>query len=389
MSDYRGLDFYNVAELFTDEEQMVQEAVRSFTSQKIVPIISDHFRDETFPKELIPQVGELGLFGATIEGYGCAGMSNVGYGIAMQELERGDSGMRSFVSVQGALCMYPIYAFGNEEQREKWLPSMATGETLGCFGLTEPDYGSDPGGMITRCKKKGDGWILNGTKFWITSATISDIAIVWAKDEDDVVQGFVVETDRPGFTANKIHGKWSLRASDTGELVLEDVEVPEANRLPNTKGLVSALMCLSQARYGIAWGVLGAAQDCYDTALDYGKNRIIFDKPVAGFQLYQQKLANMATEITKGQLLVHRLGQLKDNGVIKHYHISMAKRNNCNIALDVARDARDMLGGNGILDEYPVIRHMVNLETVKTYEGTHDIHTLIIGQELTGISAVK
>jgi glutaryl-CoA dehydrogenase len=335
-------------------------------------------------------MGDLGFYGASLKGYGCAGMSNVEYGLVMQELERGDSGVRSFVSVQSALCMYPIYEFGSEEQKQKWLPAMQKGEKLGCFGLTEPQFGSNPGGMLTRAKKDGNDYILNGEKMWITSGTIADLAIIWAKvtDEGDKIRGFIVETDRPGFSAQDVHGKWSLRASVTSGLSLQDVRVPACNLLPKSGGLKSPLMCLNQARYGIAWGGVGAAMSCYDTALQYAQVRKQFhDQPIASHQLVQEKLVWMISEITKGQLLVLQVGRMKDQGRAQHYHISMAKRNNVWMALECARLARDILGANGVADDYPIMRHMMNLESVKTYEGTHDIHALIIGSQITGIDA--
>jgi glutaryl-CoA dehydrogenase len=338
-------------------------------------------------------MGELGFFGASLKDYGCAGMSNVEYGLVTQELERGDSGVRSFVSVQSALVMYPIYAFGSDEQKQAWLPALQSGQKLGCFGLTEPDFGSNPGGMRTRARKSGNEYVLNGEKMWITSGSIADVAIVWAKvedveDEDNRVRGFLVETDRPGFRAEDIHGKWSLRASVTSSLSLQDVRVPAANLLPKTGGLKSPLMCLNQARYGIAWGAVGAAMACYDCALQYSLFRKQFhDQPIASHQLVQEKLAWMINEITKGQLLILQVGRLKDQEKVQHQHISMAKRNNVWMALECARLSRDILGANGVADEYPIFRHMANLESVKTYEGTHDIHTLIIGQSVTGIDA--
>jgi glutaryl-CoA dehydrogenase len=336
--------------------------------------------------DLVPKMAELGLFGANLRGYGCAGMNNVAYGLIQQELERGDSGLRSFSSVQSGLCMYPIHTYGTDKQKDRWLRRMAAGEVIGCFGLTEPDYGSDPGGMLSRAEPKDGAWILNGTKRWITNGTVADIAIIWAQTGDGI-QGFIVEKDFPGFEARDIKGKFSLRGSVTSELFMSDVEVPEENRLPNVKGLKGPLGCLSQARYGIAWGAIGAAQACFDEALRYSKERIILKRPLGSFQIPQQKLAKMATEITKAQLLCLRLGRLKDEGKLSHPMISMAKMNNVDIALDIAREARDMLGANGIVDDYCSMRHMMNLETVRTYEGTHDIHTLIIGRELTGLDA--
>ncbi len=368
----------------------MRRSARDFVEDNIVPIIEDCFREGRFPRELVPMMGEMGFFGANLHEYGCAGMSNVEYGLVMQELERGDSGLRSFVSVQSALVMYPIYTFGSEEQKSAWLPALATGEKLGCFGLTEPGFGSNPGGMTTRARKSGDEYILNGEKMWITSGTIADIAVIWAKveDEDNRVRGFLVETDRPGFKSDEVHGKWSLRASSTSGLSLQDVHVPAANLLPGTEGLKSPLMCLNQARYGISWGAIGAAMSCYDTALQYAKTRKQFhNQPIASHQLVQEKLVWMASEISKAQLLSLQVGRLKDAGTVGHQHISMAKRNNVWMALECARLARDILGANGITDDYPIMRHMMNLESVKTYEGTHDVHALILGQSLTGIAA--
>jgi len=387
MSEFRGVDFYQMDDLLSEEEKMVRDTVRDFVSEKVVPIIEKHFEEATFPTQLIPEMAGLGMFGANLpEVYGCAGMNNVAYGLVMQELERGDSGLRSFASVQGALVMYPIFTFGSEEQKRAWLPKLANGDKIGCFGLTEPDHGSDPGGMITRATKKGDRWVLNGAKSWITNGTVADVAVVWAK-VDDEVRGFLVERGTKGFIAPEIKHKMSLRASITSQLIFEDCEIPEENRLPNAEGLKSPLMCLNQARYGIAWGALGAAMACYHAALDYSKSRIQFDRPIGGFQLVQEKLVYMLTEITKGQLLALQLGRLKDAGKLHFTQTSLAKRNNVVIALETARMARDILGANGISLEFPVIRHMCNLESVKTYEGTHDIHALILGQEITGLSA--
>ncbi len=387
MAKFQGVDYFDLDDVLEDDEILVRNTVREFVEDKVIPIIEKHNRESTFPKELIPIIGELGLIGSTLpEKYGCAGMNNVAYGLVMQELERGDSGIRSFASVQGALVMYPIYTFGTEEQREHWLPKLASGEKIGCFGLTEPDYGSNPSGMKTRAEKKGDRYILNGAKMWITNGTIADVAVVWAK-LDGEIRGFLVEKGTKGFSAPEMKGKHSLRASVTSELVLEDCEIPEENLLPESGGLKSPLMCLNQARYGIAWGVLGAAMACYHTALDYSQTRIQFDKPIGSFQLIQEKLTHMVTEITKGQLLCWKLGRMKDAGTLKHTQVSMAKRNNCYHALEIARMSREILGANGILDEYPVMRHAANLESVKTYEGTHEIHTLIIGQDVTGIAA--
>lgn len=365
---------------------MVRQSVREFVDAKLLPVIREAWEEGKFPRSLIAPLAELGLFGSTLQGYGCAGMNNVAYGLCMQELERGDSGVRSFVSVQSALVMYPIHAFGSDAQKDRWLPGLQQAKLIGCFGLTEPDFGSNPGGMKTRAVRKGDRWILNGNKMWITSSPLCHLAVVWAK-VDDVVHGFVVERGMKGFETPEIKGKLSLRASDTGEIVLRDVEVPEENRLPKTQGLKSALACLNQARYGISWGAVGAAMGCYEEALDYAKQRVQFTKPIAGYQLVQQKLVEMATEITKAQLLCVQLGRLKDRGESNFVQVSLAKRNNVAMALDAARAARDILGGNGILNEYSAMRHMCNLESVYTYEGTHDIHTLIVGEHLTGQAA--
>ena len=387
---FKGVDFIELDTLLSDDERLVRDNTRLFIEENLVPIIEQCNRDGRFPKELIKPMGELGFYGASLQGYGCAGMSAVEYGLMTQELERGDSGVRSFVSVQSGLCMYPIYAFGSEEQKQKYLPRMALGEILGCFGLTEPDAGSNPGAMRTRAQKDGDHYILNGEKMWITSGSIADIAIIWAKvtDEDDRVRGFIVPTGTPGFNAADVHGKWSLRASVTSSLSLQDVRIPADCLLPGSKGLGSPLSCLNQARYGIAWGAIGAAMACYDCSLQYAQFRKQFrDMPIAGHQLVQEKLVWMISEITKAQLLALQVGRLKDAGKVKPYHISMAKRNNVWMALECARMGRDILGGNGIADEYPIFRHMANLESVKTYEGTHDIHTLIIGEHITGIAA--
>jgi glutaryl-CoA dehydrogenase len=387
---FQGFDFLHLDKQFSEDELLVRRTARDFVDDNVIPIIEECFREGRFPRELVPMMGELGLFGASLEGYGCAGMSNVEYGLVTQELERGDSGLRSFVSVQSALVMYPIYAFGSDEQKNTWLPALAKGEKLGCFGLTEPGFGSNPGVMTTTARKSGDEYILNGEKMWITSGNIADIAIIWAKveDEDNKVRGFIVETGRPGFRADEVHGKWSLRASITSGLSLQDVHVPASNLLPGTGGLKSPLMCLNQARYGIGWGALGAAMACYDTALQYSKTRKQFrNEPIASHQLIQEKLVWMASEIAKGQLLSLHVGRLKDAGAVGHEHISMAKRNNVWMALECARMSRDILGANGITDDYPIMRHMMNLESVKTYEGTHDIHALILGQHLTGIAA--
>jgi glutaryl-CoA dehydrogenase len=387
---FRGVDFIEFDSLLTGDERLVRDTARNFIEDNLVPIIEECNRAGRFPRELVKPMADLGFFGASLQGYGCAGMSNVEYGLVMEELERGDSGVRSFVSVQSALVMYPIYAFGNDEQKQKWLPALQSGEKLGCFGLTEPDFGSNPGGMRTHARKSGKEYVLNGEKMWITSGSIADVAVIWAKveNEDDRVRGFLVETDRAGFKAEDVHGKWSLRASVTSGLSLQDVHIPEENLLPLSGGLKSPLRCLNQARYGIAWGVIGAAMACYDCALQYSQLRKQFhDLPIASRQLVQEKLAWMITEITKAQLLALQVGRLKDDGKVQHQHISMAKRNNVWMALECARLSRDILGANGIADDYPIMRHMMNLESVKTYEGTHDIHTLIIGQSVTGIDA--
>ncbi len=381
-------DYYLVDDLLTEEERMARAAVREFVDAEVLPIIERCNEDGRFPLELKDGIAGLGVLGANLPPeYGCAGMSNVGYGLVMQELERGDSGLRSFASVQGALVMHPIHAFGTEEQRRRWLPELASGRAVGCFGLTEPDFGSNPGGMATRARRDGRDWVLSGSKMWITNGSIAQVALVWAKDEDGVIRGFLVETDRPGFSAPEMRHKMSLRASVTSELVLADVRIPETDRLPGANGLKAALDCLTQARYGIAWGAVGSALACFHTAVEYAKSRIQFDRPIGSFQLTQAKLADMFTEITKAQLLCHRLGRLKDEDRAGFGQVSMAKRNNVAMALDVARAAREILGANGISTEYPIMRHMMNLESVKTYEGTHDIHTLILGQEITGIAA--
>jgi glutaryl-CoA dehydrogenase len=386
---FKGVDLYRIDDLLSDEERMVRDTVRRFVDDRVIPIIDKHFEDATFPRELIPEMAQLGLFGGNLpEEYGCANMNNVAYGLVMQELERGDSGLRSFVSVQGALVMYPILTFGSEEQRRRWLPQLASGEKIGCFGLTEPDHGSDPGGMETRARRDGKNWVLNGTKRWITNGTIADIAIVWAKAGEEI-KGFIVETNTPGFQAPEIKNKLSLRASVTSDLILDDVLVPETNVLPQSNGLKSPLMCLNQARYGIAWGGIGAAMACYDCAVEYTKGRTQFDKPIAQFQLVQEKLAHMLTEITKGQLLSWRLGRLKDENKLHFVQTSLAKRNNVRVGLESARLARDLMGANGITLEYPVFRHMCNLESVYTYEGTDHIHTLILGEHITGLPAYK
>jgi len=387
---FKGVDFIGFDTLLSEDERLVRDTARQFIEDNLIPIIEECNREGRFPKELIRPMGELGFYGATIEGYGCAGMNNVEYGLVMQETERGDSGVRSFVSVQSALCMYPIHTFGSDEQKNEWLPQMATGEKLGCFGLTEPDFGSNPGGMRTRAKKHGGDYILNGEKMWITSGTLADVAVIWAKvdDEDGRIRGFLVDTKLPGFSAYDVHGKWSLRASVTSGLSMQDVRVPASALLPGSDGLKSPLMCLNQARYGISWGAIGAAMSCYDTALQYSLLRKQFrDEPIASHQMVQEELAWMISEITKGQLLSLQVGRMKDAHTVGHHHISMAKRNNVWMALECARKSRDLLGANGITDDYPVMRHMMNLESVKTYEGTHNMHTLIIGQSVTGIPA--
>jgi len=382
---FPGVDFIDFDSLLTEEQRMVRDTVRAWVDEKIKPIIEECNRDGRFPMELVPEMGEMNLFGSTFTEYGLPGLDNVAYGLIMQELERGDSGLRSFVSVQSSLCMFPIHAYGSQEQKDRWLPKMATGEAIGCFGLTEPDFGSNPGGMRTTAKKTSDGWVLNGAKQWITNGTIADVAIVWAQT-DEGVRGFLVEKGTPGYTAPEQHGKFSLRASVTSELGFQDCRVADDAILPGAKGLKAPLSCLSQARYGIAWGGLGAAMDCYWTALEYAKQRIQFmGQPIAAHQIVQEKLAWMISEITKGQLLVLQLGKMKDAGKIKPHHISLGKRNNVWVARECARMAREILGANGIVDDYPVIRHMMNIESVFTYEGTHDIHGLIIGEAVTGI----
>ena len=386
LTDYMGFQA-----LLTDEEKLVRSTARQFVNDEVLPIIDKHAQEETFPSHLIGKMGELGFYGPTLpEKYGCAGLSNVAYGLLMYELERGDSGLRSLASVQGSLVMYPIHVYGSESQKERWLPPMARGEAIGCFGLTEPDFGSNPGGMRTKAVREAGGkWRINGSKMWITNGSVADVAVVWAKT-DGGIRGFLVEKGTPGFTAPRMKGKWSLRASVTSELILEDVVVDEeTSLLPNVQGIKGPLGCLTQARYGIAWGALGAADACYQTALEYAQNRIQFDKPIASYQLQQKKLAEMVTEITKGQLLALHLGRLKDQGKYSFAQVSMAKMNNVNVAIQIARTARTILGANGIMGEYPIMRHAANLESVYTYEGTHDMHLLIIGQEVTGISAFR
>jgi glutaryl-CoA dehydrogenase len=387
MSRFQGTDFYHLDDSLPDETRLLRDTVREFVNREFMPVLQQNYRDGLFPAQIIPQLGELGLLGCNLSGYGCAGLDNLCYGLINRELERGDSALRSFVSVQTSLVMYPVLNYGSETQRSKWLPDMATGRKVGCFGLTEPDFGSNPAGMRTRAEKTGSNWLLNGTKMWITNGTLADVALVWARTPDGV-SGFLVEKNTPGFTARKMHGKLSLRASDTAELVLDNCEVPAENILPEAKGLKSALSCLNQARYGIAWGAVGAAMACYEEAVAYAKERIQFGgKPIASHQITQLKLAEMLTEITKAQLICYQLAKLKDSGSATFVQISMAKRNNVFHALEIARSARQILGANGITDDYQAMRHMCNLESVLTYEGTHDIHSLIIGEQITGIPA--
>lgn len=385
---FQGLDFYNVNDLLDEEERMVRDTIREFVDDKVLPIIEKHNREATFPMHLIGPIAELGILGATLKGYGCAGLNNVAYGLIMQELERGDSGLRSFASVQGSLVMYPIYTFGSEEQKQQWLPELAAGRKIGCFGLTEPDFGSNPAGMLTKAVRNGNSWVLNGTKRWITNGSIADVAVVWARTEEGI-RGFLVEKGTKGFITMDQKGKWSLRASVTSELIMEDCRIPAENILPGSKGLASPLSCLNQARYGIGWGAIGAAMACYEEAVHYAKTRIQFDKPIASFQMIQEKLVYMLSEITKGQLLCLQLGRLKDQGKVTAQQVSLAKMNNVYHALQIARTARDILGASGITDEYQCGRHMCNLESVFTYEGTHNIHTLILGEWITGIPAYK
>lgn len=388
MAGFPGVDFIDFDSLLTGDEKLVRQTARAFVDEQVLPIIEKHNREGVFPRHLVPQMGELGFFGASLKGYGCAGMSNVEYGLVTQELERGDSGLRSFVSVQSALVMYPIHAYGSDTQKDKWLPKLQKGEALGCFGLTEPQFGSNPGGMLTRAVRKGDRYVLNGEKMWITSGSIADVAVIWAKTEDDVIHGFLVEKGTPGFKAWDVHGKYSLRASVTSGLAMTDCEVPAENLLPKAEGLKGPLGCLTQARYGIGWGAVGAAMACYDTALQYAKTRKQFNnRPIASHQLVQEKLAWMITEISKAQLLAYHVGKLKDAGRVDFSKVSMLKMNNVWMALECARKSRDILGANGIVDDYCIMRHMNNLESVYTYEGTHDIHKLIIGEKITGIPA--
>ena len=384
----KDLDYFNLDEHLSPEDKMTRQTVKRFVEREILPTVERHFANATFPMELVPQMAELGFFGANLKGYGCAGMNNLAYGLIMQELEAGDSGLRSFASVQSSLSMYAIYAFGSDQQKQRYLPDMARGKLIGCFGLTEPDHGSDPGGMETRARRDGRGWVLNGTKRWITNGSIADVAIVWAKI-DEGFTGFLVDKGKQGFSTSDIHGKFSMRASITSELVFEDVRLDDADRLPEARGLKAPLACLTQARYGIAWGAIGAARTCYQCALDYAKSRKQFSRPLAGYQLVQNKLVGMLTEITKAQMVCLRLAQLKDSGQLRPEHVSFAKRNNVSEALKIARVARDILGANGIVNEYPIIRHMLNLETVNTYEGTFDIHTLILGRDITGEAAFE
>jgi glutaryl-CoA dehydrogenase len=385
LSRFSGVDFLDFDSLLSDDERLARDTVRDFVEERVKPIIEECHRESRFPVELIPEIGALNLFGASIDDYGLPGLKGVAYGLIMQELERGDSGLRSCVSVQSGLVMYPIYTFGSQEQRDRWIPSLASGEAIGCFGLTEPDYGSNPSGMRTTARRDGDSWVLNGAKQWITNGSLADVAVVWARTEEGI-RGFLVEKGTPGFTTRDQHGKFSLRASVTSELGFLDCRIPADSLLPDTEGVRNALMCLNQARYGIAWGALGAAMECYTTALEYTKSRVQFGgRPLASHQLVQEKLVWMVSEITKGQLLAHQAARLKDQGKLRHYHVSLAKRNNVWLARECARLAREMLGANGIVDDYPVIRHMLNLESVYTYEGTHDIHGLVIGERITGI----
>ena len=383
-----GPDFYNISDLLSDEELLIQQTAFDFVKAEFMPLINEHYENGTFPLEIVSKLGELGFLGSALPiESGGAGVSNLAYGLILHELERGDSGLRSFASVQGALVMYPIHAYGSDEQKSKWLSELGKGTKIGCFALTEPNFGSNPGGMITRCKKDGNGWIINGNKMWITNGSLADVAVVWARDDDDIIRGFLLEKGMEGFTSSDIHGKLSLRASITSELSMNNVFVPDTARLPNIEGLKGPLSCLTQARYGIAWGMVGAAIDCYNTALDYSKERKQFSKPIAGYQLTQTKLADLVTRITEAQLLVYRLGRLKDEGTMTFQQVSMAKRNNCVMARDVSKISREILGGNGITIDYSPIRHMANIESVYTYEGTHEMHTLIIGEHETGIPA--
>ncbi|MBO62983.1 MAG: acyl-CoA dehydrogenase [Candidatus Marinimicrobia bacterium] len=385
---YIGPDFYNISDLLEEEELLIQKTAHEFVQNEFMPIVNQHYEKGTFPTEIASQLGELGFMGSSLpEESGGAGVSNVAYGLILHELERGDSGLRSFASVQGALVMYPIHSYGSDQQKQKWLPGLGSGKLIGCFGLTEANFGSNPGGMVTKAVRDGDDWILNGSKMWITNGSIADVAVVWAKDEEQIIHGFLVEKEMDGFSSSDIHGKLSLRASVTSELSLVNVRVPDSARLPKVEGLKGPLSCLTQARYGIAWGMLGAAVDCYETALNYAKERKQFSKPIAGYQLTQSKLAEMLTQITMAQLTVFRLGRLKDEGRMNYNQVSLAKRNHCRMARDIARTAREILGANGVTDDYSPIRHMANIESVFTYEGTHEMHTLILGEEVTGMAA--
>jgi len=386
--EYIGPDFYNISDLLTEEELLIQKTAHEFVNNEFKPVINEHYENGTFPIEIATKLGELGFMGSSLpEESGGAGISSVAYGLILHELEKGDSGLRSFVSVQGALVMYPIHSYGSDEQKKKWLPGLGSGKLIGCFGLTEPNFGSNAGGMATTAKKDGGDWIINGSKMWITNGSLADVALIWAKDEAGIIHGFLLEKGMEGFTSNNIHGKLSLRASVTSELSMVNVRIPDSARLPNIEGLKGPLSCLTQARYGIAWGMVGAAVDCYETALDYSLERKQFSKPIAGYQLTQAKFADMLTQITMAQLTVYQLGRLKDQGKMRFDQVSLAKRNHCSMARDVARTCREILGGNGIIEDYSPIRHMANIETVFTYEGTHEMHTLILGQAITGMAA--
>ena len=386
--EYIGPDFYNISDLLNEEELLIQKTAHEFVNNEFKPIINEHYENGTFPIEIATKMGELGFMGSSLpEESGGAGVSGVAYGLILHELEKGDSGLRSFASVQGALVMYPIHSYGSDEQKKKWLPGLGSGKLIGCFGLTEPNFGSNPGGMATTAKKDGGDWIINGSKMWITNGSLADVALVWAKDEAGIIHGFLIEKGMKGFTSNNIHGKLSLRASVTSELSMVNVRIPDSARLPDVEGLKGPLSCLTQARYGVAWGMVGAAVDCYETALDYSLERKQFSKPIAGYQLTQAKFAEMLTQITMAQLTVYQLGRLKDQGKMRFDQVSLAKRNHCSMARDVARTCREILGGNGIIEDYSPIRHMANIETVFTYEGTHEMHTLILGQAITGMAA--
>jgi alkylation response protein AidB-like acyl-CoA dehydrogenase len=386
--EYIGPDFYNISDLLNEEELLIQKTAHEFVNNEFKPIINEHYENGTFPIEIATKMGDLGFLGSSLpEESGGAGVSSVAYGLILHELEKGDSGLRSFASVQGALVMYPIHSYGSDEQKKKWLPGLGSGKLIGCFGLTEPNFGSNPGGMATTAKKDGGDWIINGSKMWITNGSLADVALVWAKDEAGIIHGFLIEKGMKGFTSNNIHGKLSLRASVTSELSMVNVRIPDSARLPDVEGLKGPLSCLTQARYGVAWGMVGAAVDCYETALDYSLERKQFSKPIAGYQLTQAKFAEMLTQITMAQLTVYQLGRLKDQGKMRFDQVSLAKRNHCSMARDVARTCREILGGNGIIEDYSPIRHMANIETVFTYEGTHEMHTLILGQAITGMAA--